>query len=87
MGRNDRYAPIAEKRIERRFWPENLEDILDVGSGFLTVTPPFDEELLDYICNMYWPFFKDTSGRKEITYLQRSWGYVYRVGPADLVDR
>lgn len=48
VGRNDRYVPIAEKRFERRFWPENLEDISNVGSRFLTVTPPFDEELLDY---------------------------------------
>jgi hypothetical protein len=48
MGRNDRHVPIVEKRLERRFWPENLEDILDIGSRFLTVTPPFDEELLNY---------------------------------------
>lgn len=45
------YVPIVEKRFERRLWPENLEDILDVGSRFLSVTPPFDEELFDYICN------------------------------------
>ena len=84
MGRNDRYAPIAEKRIERRFWPENLEDILDIGPRLLPVTPPFDEELLDYICNIYQPFLA-LSGRKE-GHLQRSWSHLYQVGPADFVD-
>ena len=64
MGRNDRYVPVAEKRLESRFWPENLEDILDIGPRFLTVTPPFDEELLDYICNIYRPFLT-LAGRKE----------------------
>lgn len=49
MGRNDRHVPIAEKRFERRFWPENLEDISNVGPHFLAVTPPFDEKLLDYM--------------------------------------
>lgn len=51
MGRRDKYIPVVEKRLQRRFWPENLEDILDIGSCLLTVTPPFDEELLDYVCS------------------------------------
>ena len=51
MDRRDGSVPIVEIRLERRFWPKNLEDILDFGSRFLTVAPPFDKELLDYICN------------------------------------
>lgn len=83
MGRRGKYTPIVEIRFEPRFWPENLEDILDVGPRFLTMTPPFDEELLYYI---YIDLVQNWPKARMFTHLGRSWGYLYQVGPADFVD-
>lgn len=50
-----KYVPITEIRLEHRFWPENLEDISDVGSCFLAMAPSLNKELFHYICNISRP--------------------------------